>query len=394
MKHSTSLFAASETMYDTKLGIKFKMLLGRVAAYNGEIPLSRNEIKSKLGVSLSALKRLISEFTYTGILKQEADRLFMDMSKLVDYSDAKPEKYVQDYKFLSEAPFIVDDRRVQRFVLDMLAQLVSLPGKTYTGRLKNMLAGSSQNRVSGHFNIRTVGEMKDIIEKAAKYLVLELNQNSNEEWYVRVNGIQPEFAEKGAYESEGALLWVSQKLDEASFVADAISMDAKKQLAAVMEYYYQQLGYEMAYSVFCNTLRLLSDNTTFHSMVYAEIKQKSQLNELSAYFRKIAEAAEKNLAESLSIGYELFTKNLEDVQKHAREDGINPDRIKEVIHAKTIQKKLRSDIAKIEIMWTEQFNKGRLTIYENQVAYSISLRIMKDLASCLNDHWKKVNLKH
>lgn len=385
MKHSIELFKAANTTYDTPNKIQFKLLLGSVAAYNGEIPLTRNEIKDRLSISVSALKRILAESKYTGEIYEKDGRLFVNPTTVIDFNAETSNSYVKHFKFLSTTEFKEEDRRVQRFVLDMLCQHVYLKNRKYVTYLKNLI--NSGSREFGTFNIRTVGEMKQIIEKAGKYLDLQLDCRNTKDWLVIVHGLKPEYETLGSYDSEGAMLWVSQKLYAAGFVVEVIEKSVKNQLAKVMEYYYSQLGYELAYKVFVGALDDLLYSSAFHSMVYANIDNDKQLNEISAYFRHVAEASERFVALGLALDYEKLNNIIDDVTRIAVDEGSEPSTIQELHQAKILKDSLKLKIAAFETLWINNHQKGNHYLFDHQKDNQVALRHMKDLQSLLYEYW-------
>ncbi|NUU74603.1 hypothetical protein [Paenibacillus xylanilyticus] len=391
MKHSVEMFKASNTTYDTPKKLQFKLLLGNIAAYNGEIPLTRNEIKDRLSISISALKRIISESKYTGEIYEKDGRLFVNPSSIVDYCGTDTALYVKYFKFLSSPEFMAEDRRVQRFVLDMLCQHVYLPSRKYVTYVKNLI--SSGTRDSGTFNVRTVGEMNSIIEKAGKYLNLRLECRQKRDWLVVVHGLNPEFEEMGSFDSEGALLWVSQKMYAAGFVVEVIDQRVKNQLAKVMEYYYSQVGYDLAYNIFVGALDDLLYSSAFHSMIYSEIQDEKQLDEISAYFKNVAESSERFVALGITLEYDLTSSLIEDASRIAKKEGKDPNKIKELLDAKAHRNNLEKKLHLIESMWIHALQRGNRSIYLNQRDSKLQtvLHKMKDLQSLMYEFWLAEN---
>jgi len=439
MKASTSLFTAAETQYDTPTLLRLKCLVGDLAAYDGEIPVDVKEIAEKLGVGRLAAKRAIAEAVTQNVLFYRNDKLYANPEKYIDFksvdyskADKNKDYYLKHYKFLSSDAFKRVSVRAQRFVLDVLCQM-HRGLKVYTCTLRNMILNNSDyERTTGLFNIRSIGEMKKVIEEASAFLDLKIVKSlkhisTKSEPMVQVYGIRPEMLELGVHESEGNVLWICNALQKHSYHVGAITKPRLEALAKVMEYYYRQLGYELASHIISHTLVLLKNDTTFGNLLYVDIHQAygqmaldgnlshivpegveqatwigasedtTTLNSLSAYFRKTAEGiAEREVAEFLTETYEEYTNRIEyETEKQSEKTSIESNKTSySLLDAFTELRKIQlQKLRKIETLWLDRCVTGHTfkdEIVQNDRFFSSATRYMRELGGYLMSHFKQV----
>lgn len=362
MRHDPSLFDARTMRNDTRLEFKLKLLLGTICAYGGEIPLTISEIAERLNTSVYRIRLLLTKLEQQNIIYYKDNKLYFTKYKFIQAKEeyTKEDTYAKNFKFFVCEEFLKENRNVQRFVLHCVGyKLIYLPDRYWWGWYQD-LCGEE-----GILNLRSKKEAIKIVQKASKYLYINMHENN-----FQVTGVKPEYLEMGFYESEGALLWVYKQLLTHRFCIDFISKKACIQLAKVMEYYYAEYGYEYASAVFDKALHKIQNDQSrslrFFNLIYRNDEdyivndKTNELDEISAYFRAVMETAEIEYAKQLSISIQalkerkrkaemqLFNKENKLIEENNKliqetDDQVNEIRNQLSLVYKCLQKRFRKD---------------------------------------------------
>ncbi|KJD43986.1 hypothetical protein [Paenibacillus terrae] len=362
MKHHPALFDARTLHNDTRLLFKLKLLLGTVCAYGGEVPLTKVELAKRLGTSSYRISVLLQKLTHEEIVYyDENGRLFFKQFVFVRDKEETEKNglYAKNFIFFLSDSFLSEDRNVQRFVLHYVGkELVYIPGNFRWGYISDLYGPL------GLLNIRTRKEALHILEKASKYLKMKIyNEN------FQVLNVYPEWLEMGEVYSEGAELWVIKQLRKHRFCLEFLSRKAVWQIAKVMEDYYAKFGYEYATEIFDTALYNIQKNKMrsqgFFKMIYREDDEyvvndeKNELDQISAYFRAVMEAAELNYAVQLSMDLEGISKK----KQLAESNLFSNEQVSEVnqklIQAANLQYQIIWDkLCRINLCWLNRFRQS------------------------------------
>jgi hypothetical protein len=280
------LCRASFTKHHTVLRIQFNFLLSTVHTWEGEIPLTACELAEKLGCHVGTMRRLIAEALCDGVLRQEGGRLYF--TKCVE----DPKKgYVRHFPFLSSPEFRKEDIQVIRFVLEVLTSGAYSSDRLFHAKkveLYHRLNKKKEIVEEGRFNIYFPGQLKEIIEKAKKYLIFADTPNH----VVRVVGLRPEW-DQAAVKNVGeqyAFLRILKR-----FGLGDVATSALEELVKVKDQY-RNLGVEMAKSIVDEALlrALNQEGGKFISLLLSN-KQR----EIYAYFQKVCDEVEQERATTL-----------------------------------------------------------------------------------------------
>ncbi|MCP3746641.1 hypothetical protein [Paenibacillus sp. A3M_27_13] len=335
MKHHPSLFDARTLHNDTRLLFKLKLLLGTVCAYGGEVPLTNVELAKRLGTSSYRVSVLLQKLIHEEIVYyDEYGRLFFKKFVFVRDKEEteKDDLYAKNFVFFVSEPFLSEDRNVQRFVLHYVGkELVYIPGNFRWGYISDLYGPL------GLLNIRTRKEALKILKDASKYLKMKIHKEN-----FQVLNVHQEWLDMGEVFSEGAELWVMKQLRKHRFCFEFLSRKAVWQVAKVMEDYYAKFGYEYATEIFDTALYNIQKNKmrsqAFFKMIYREddeyiiSDETNELDQISAYFRAVMEAAELNYAVQLSMDLDGINN-----KKQAAESSLFTSEQLSNVHQKLIQ---------------------------------------------------------
>lgn len=396
MKLDPSLFDARTLFNDTRLLWKLKLLLGTVCAYGGEVPLTVSELAKRMKTDNYRIRVLLQKLTYEGVVHyDEAGTLFFDRYKFISSNEiGKEELYAKNFVFFTCDEFLSEERNVQRFVLHYVGkELVYIPGNFKWNQIKSLYGEE------GLLNIRTRKEALAVLEKASKYLSIKITKEN-----FQVLHLRKEWMDMGEIHSEGAELWVMKQLQKHRFCCDFISRKAVWQIAKVMEYYYAEFGYDYATDIFDTALYNIQkgkiSSQKFLAMIYRPDDsyvvndEVNELDEISAYFRAVMEAAELNYAVQLSMDLDVHSKTVEQVGKQFKNDDLA-----EVYEAaiKEAQVKKETTWKKLLIMqrhWMKKFDSNPEWFLKNRYRistlpapiYEINAKIEKYLFQKERDH--------
>ncbi|MCL9662065.1 hypothetical protein L2089_15330 [Paenibacillus hunanensis] len=401
MKHHLDLFDAAYTTHYTSLRIQLNLVLGKFAAYGGEVPLTKKELAEEMGCTQDRVRRLLAEAHSEGFISFKNNKLFLN--KFIDFNDAEEMKkkgYVKHFAFLQSVEFQSESRPVQRFVLEMLRHrfyMKSVPH--YVTRVSRLYHSSPYK--PGVFNIYSLKQMLDIIKAAQKYLHIELVERELRDWSIRVTAIKEEWLELGEIDSVGACTWITKKLSLYGYCTEFIDASCIQQLAKVMEFYYHQVGYEQSSKLFDISLSQLQRNSqTFYNLIYTTHPDKKVLDEISAYFKAVMEQAEMNQVEQLVFSFEQFDQACEKLEMemdHKEDHNLPiPSHMPELLSlTKQRRLHLKQAIRNFELYWIQEFKQGqnsRSRVYYKQGHYPNVFQHMPELLTCYTVH-REVNIR-
>jgi hypothetical protein len=356
MKHDPELFNARTLRNDTRLLFKLKLLLGTVCAYEGEVPLNKKELASRMKTSTYRINLLLKKLEIEEVIHYDkTGKLFFNRYRFIQEKEesSKEDLYSKNFVFFTSDEFLEEDRNVQRFVLHAVGyKLVYLP-KTFYWENVDALYGEI-----GLLNIRTRKEALEVIEKASKYLCLRMSKNKKN---FQVTGVHKKWLDLGEIHSEGSLLWVEKQLSKHRFCLEFISQKAIIQIAKVMEYYYAQFGYQFSTEIFDTALHNIQadparSNTFFH-MIYRENDNYkiSELNEISAYFRAVMQSAELSYSKQLEM--ELYSHH--NTKRTAEQELFKDDVLQDEneILVSECNRKINKTISKLSLLQKAWLNR-------------------------------------
>lgn len=281
-----NLCKASFTKHHTVLRIQFNFLLSTVHTWEGEIPLTAPELAEKLNCHVDTMRRLIAEALYDGVLRREGDRLFF--TKRVK----NPEKgYVKHFSFLNSLEFRQEDIQVIRFVLEVLSTGAYSPGYFFHAKVTKLYHRLNKKKEiveEGRFNIYFPAKLNDVMEKAKKYLIFA----DSPDHVVRIVGLRPEWNQEAVKNvgEQYAFLKILKR-----FGLGDVATPALEELVKVKENY-RSLGVEMAKSIADEAL-LRALNQEGGKFISLLLSNKNR--EIGAYFRKVCDEVEQEMAATL-----------------------------------------------------------------------------------------------
>ncbi len=327
---------AKNTTYWTKNQIRFHFLLSSSYDWNGEIHLTIEEISQKLNVHVDTAKLLIKKSLYEGVLRKEGDRLFF--TKVV----REGETYVKHLPFLDSDEFYQENINVIRFVLHMLWTGVYSHGYIFNMKLDKLFHKKNrQNKIvqEGLFNIYHAKTIREVLEKAKKYLVFFSVPDNPD--IVRVVNVKPEYNVEKPTTNIGEHLHIAKEFKKVDM--PDISFEVLEEIVKVKSTYKKSLGVEAANEIGIEALRraLGKDNSQFLSLVI-----QGESKEIGQYYRAICEEVELEYAAQLERRKINLENALNPVQRVPDVVGIALRTFNKVIQG-TLQK-VKEEIRKMD----------------------------------------------
>ncbi|NBD25610.1 helix-turn-helix domain-containing protein [Paenibacillus glycinis] len=296
-----NLLDARSLYSNTRLYIKFKLLLATVSAFGGEVPLTEKELSVRLGTSLSRIRSLITRLIEDKLASRLNGVLFFH--KYVD-ENRDNHLYAKHYAFFTCNEFLNEKPNVRNYVLHIVGSVLINTCKAECHMHLNELYDES-----GLFLVRNQKEAIVVIEKAKKYLDIDFSGNS-----VRINNVHKHWTGMGEIHSEGAILWVRKQLERHKFFMGFISKDAVQQFRIVMDSYYSDFGYAFATRVFDATLAILQQKLRerseeyYYGLIYRDHGDYTQeeCDEIRGYFRIVMQNAESLFTTHRGLENELL----------------------------------------------------------------------------------------
>jgi hypothetical protein len=188
------LFAPTHTKHYSKLRIQFHLLISRYVCWDGEVPLTIQEMADELHCDRQSIYKFIKQGTREGLLLVQGDRLYFN-KRVDDYTHG----YIKHFPFLESNEFQELSLHAQRFVL------YTLWFGVHSGRrLKRDLSAlyhSTFDR-SGVLNLYFRSPVYQVLEEVKPFLKLEIVVEGHRE-KVRVIGLQDPYAQQAALPNEG-----------------------------------------------------------------------------------------------------------------------------------------------------------------------------------------------
>jgi hypothetical protein len=266
----------------TPLRMQFHFLLSRHVCIDGYVPLTRNQIATRLSCTLQTVDKFLKDGVEEGIVQLDGDRLYF--LKRVNHEEG----YVKHFPFLESKEFMGLHLHAQRFILYML-WIGVYSGRTFVMELSSLYHSTPERQ--GKLNIYDRATLYLVLEQVKSFLHLEILQHEKKGDYVRVTGLKAPYNQQAVLENMGEQLWLDDVLFDEGI--DTLPSEIRIEILKQKKSYYssyQHLGLEL----FQHGLKkLLSSFFKLADLI------RQGIQSFGAYFKSILKNEEESILPQL-----------------------------------------------------------------------------------------------